>query len=152
MKTFLIAIVLLVGSLRLFGDVIDFDARDPITPFPHIIGDLESQTGKTDLESVNCLITSGNPDAKSVFVTGILTVSNGLINPDRGVHLVAFHVEGNRHSTVASWEIAGREKNGDIQYEFHLGGELTKTAKIYLFTKDKGMMVLELKTLPIIKK
>jgi hypothetical protein len=152
MKNLLTAILLLVGSLRICGDVIDFEARDQITPFPHIIGDLKSQNGKTDCDSVHCLLTSGNLNAKSVFVTGTLTVSKGLIDPERGVHLTAFDIDGNTQHTVASWEIAGHEKNGEVQYEFRIGGELTKTAKLYLFTKKEGMMVLELKTLPIIKK
>ena len=152
MKNLLTALFLVVGSLQIFGDVIDFDAPDPIAPFPHIIGDRDSQNGKTDNESVNCLLTSGNLDAKSVFVSGTLTVSKELIDPERGVHLVVFHVDGTTHHTVASLEIAGREKKDGVQYEFKIGGELTKTAKLYLFTKDAGMMVLELKALPIIKK
>lgn len=152
MKNLITAIFSVFASLQVFGDVIDFEARDPITPFPHIIGDLESQTGKTDNESVNCLLTSGNLNAKSVFVSGTLTVGNGFIDPDRGVHLVAFHVDGTTHHSVVSVEIAGREKDGGVQYEFKIGGELTKTAKLYLFTKEKGMMVLKLETLPVVKK
>lgn len=152
MKNLITAIFFVVGSLQIFGDVIDFEARDQLTPFPHIIGDLESKNGKTDCESVHCLLTSGNQNSKSVFVTGMLTVNKKLIDPERGVHLTAFNVDGNTHQIVASWEIAGREKNGDVHYEFRIRDELTNEAKLYIFTKEEGMKVLKLKTLPILKK
>lgn len=152
MKILITAIFFVVGSFQIFGDVIDFEPQAPLTTFPRITGDLESRNGKTDNDAVNCLLTSGDLNAKSVFVSGILTVTKGFIDPERGVHLVAFHVDGTTNYTIAAVEIAGREKDNSVQYEFKIGGELTKTAKIYLFSKDVGMMVLQLKTLPIIKK
>jgi hypothetical protein len=149
MKILILATLLIIGSPLGFADVIDFEERELLKPFPRITGDSESVEGKTDNESVRCLLTTGNINAEFVSVTGTMTVRDGLIDPERGVHLTAFHINGNTQHTVASWEIAGREKNGEVQYEFRIGGDLTKTASLYLFTKEGGMMVLELKTLPI---